>query len=73
MRPIYKTDIRLTYAEYTADIWPKTDSKIIIHTVHFDLVALIELAYLLYFRDKPFVESLCLLVVTTLYIGIHDE
>ena len=42
-------------------------------TVHFDLVALIELAYLLQFCDKPFVELLCLLVVTTLYIGIHDE
>ena len=44
-----------------------------VNTLHFDLVALIELAYLLYFRDKPFVESLCPLVVTTLYIGIHDE
>ena len=30
MRPIYATDMRLTYAEYTADIWPKTDSKVII-------------------------------------------
>ena len=42
-------------------------------TVRFDLVALIELAYLLQFCDKPFFELLCLLVVTTLYIGIHDE
>ena len=30
MRLIYTTDIRLTYTEYTADIRPKTDSKIII-------------------------------------------
>ena len=30
MRPIYKTDMWLTYADYTADIRPKTDSKIII-------------------------------------------
>ena len=29
MRPIYTTDLRLTNTEYTADIQPKTGSKII--------------------------------------------
>ena len=30
MQPIYTTDIRLTYAEYSVDIRPKNDSEIII-------------------------------------------
>ena len=28
MRLIYTTDMRLTYAEYTADVRPKTGSRI---------------------------------------------